>query len=114
MEIIFKKCNTCGNVLWEFGDRNLACCSKDMRTLKANEVDASFEKHIPNYKVIDNKIVIEVNHVMEDNHYIMWIMMVCDNEIYYKEFIPGERPIVTFDYKENATIYSYCNLTNMW
>lgn len=114
MEIVFKKCNTCGNVVWSFNDKNIMCCGKDMKTLKANEVDASFEKHIPTYEIENDKIIVRVNHVMEENHYIMWIMMVSDNEIQYKEFKPNDEPVAIFEKKEFATLYSYCNLHSLW
>lgn len=114
MKLIFRKCKTCGNVVWSFNDTNISCCDNEMSIIRANEVDASFEKHIPNYEIIANKINIIVNHVMEENHYIMWIMMVSDNEIYYKEFKPGEEAKVTFDYKGSGIIYSYCNLHSLW
>ena len=114
MKIVFRKCDVCKNVIWSFNDTNVICCNNDMRVLKENSVDASFEKHIPNYEKVDNKINISVNHVMEDNHYIMWIMMVTDREIFYKEFVPGEEAKVTFEYKGKCNIYAYCNLHELW
>jgi superoxide reductase len=114
MNIKFRKCNTCGNIVWSFNDTNISCCGNDMVLINPNSVDASFEKHVPNYEIENDKININVNHVMEDNHYIMWIMMVNDNEIQYKEFKPGEEAKVTFNYKGNGIIYSYCNLHSLW
>ena len=114
MKIVFRKCDVCKNVVWSFNDTNVACCDNTMRVLKANDVDASFEKHVPNYEIKDDKIEIVVNHVMEEKHYIMWIMMVCDNEIYYKEFKPSEEAKVVFDYKGSCKIYAYCNLHELW
>lgn len=114
MEIIFKKCNVCNNIIWSFEDKNITCCDKEMVNIKANSVDASFEKHIPNYEINGDKITISVNHVMDSDHYIMWIMMASENEIQYKELKPGEGAKVTFDYKGKANIYSYCNLHSLW
>lgn len=114
MKIYFRKCNKCGNLIWSFNDTSITCCNEKMRIVNANEVDASFEKHIPQYEIKNNKITIKVNHVMEDNHFIMWIMMVSDNEINYKEFKPGDVPEVTFDYKGKCKLYSYCNLHSLW
>ncbi len=114
MNIIFRKCNICGNIVWSFNDKDITCCNENMIEIKPNSVDASFEKHIPNYEIKDNKIHISVNHVMEDNHYIMWIMMVYDSGISYKEFKPGEEAKVTFDYVGECKIYSYCNLHSLW
>ncbi len=114
MNIKFRKCKICGNVIWSFNDKSVNCCNNEMNLLEANSVDASFEKHVPNYEINDNKITISVNHVMEENHYIMWIMMVSDNKIYYKEFKPGEEAKVTFDYVGKCKLYSYCNLHDLW
>ena len=114
MKIRFKKCKICGNIIWSFNDTDITCCNEIMNEIKANDVDASFEKHIPNYEINNGKITIKVNHVMEEKHYIMWIMMVCNNEIYYKEFKYTEDAEVTFDYKGKCTLYSYCNLHSLW
>ena len=114
MKLIFRKCDLCKNVIWSFNDTNIKCCETDMRVLKANSVDAAFEKHVPTYEVKDSRVVVKVNHVMEDNHYIMWILMDSDNEIQYKEFKPGETPVAEFKYIENAEIYSYCHLHELW
>ena len=43
MNIIFRKCDLCKNVVWSFNDTNIKCCDTDMRVLKANSVDASPE-----------------------------------------------------------------------
>ena len=114
MEIIFRKCKKCGNIIWSFNDTSVSCCKEEMNIIKANSVDASFEKHVPNYEIVDNKIKVSVNHVMEEKHYIMWIMMVSDVKIEYKEFKPGDVAEAVFDYSENATLYAYCNLHSLW
>ena len=114
MEIKFKKCSICNNIVWTFNEKEVKCCDKEMNEIKANSVDASFEKHIPTYEIIDNKINITVDHVMEEKHYIMWVLMTNGEKLYYKEFKSGEDAKVTFDYIENATIYSYCNLHSLW
>ena len=114
MKIRFKKCKICGNVIWSFNDTGVTCCGEVMGDIKANSVDAAFEKHVPTYIIEENKITISVNHVMEEKHYIMWIMMVSNNEIMYKEFKPNEEAKVTFDYKGKVSIYSYCNLHSLW
>ncbi len=114
MTINFKKCDICKNVVWTFNDSDIKCCDSSMRLLKPNSVDAAFEKHVPEYEVVDNKINIKVNHVMEDVHYIMWLMYVTDDKMLYKEFKPSEIPEVTFDYLGKGVIYSYCNLHELW
>ena len=112
MKVVFRKCSKCGNVV--LSNMPLKCCNEEMIELKENSVDASFEKHIPNYEINDNKITIKVNHVMEEKHYIKWIMMVTKDEVFYKEFNPKEEAIAKFEYKGKCDIYSYCNLHDLW
>ena len=114
MEVKFRKCKKCGNVVWSFNDTSVTCCGEEMSVIKANSVDAAVEKHIPNYEIIGDKIKVSVNHVMEEEHYIMWIMMVSDNEIQYKEFKYSDKIEAEFVYKGKGTIYSYCNKHGLW
>ena len=114
MNLIFRRCKKCGNIVWSFNDTDITCCGDAMEEIKPNSVDASFEKHIPVYEINNDKININVPHVMEEKHYIKWILMVNDNEIQYKEFKYTDLPKVTFNYKENSIIYSYCNLHSLW
>ena len=112
---MFKKCNTCGQVVHILKNGNsLICCGKDMMELIPNSTDAAFEKHVPEYSINDNKIYVKVNHVMESDHYIEWIAIENDSEFYMKKLKPGENPEVIFDYIPNAIVYSYCNKHNLW
>ena len=80
----------------------------------ANAVDASFEKHVPQYEITDNKVRVYVNHVMEEAHYIEWIMIDYGNEQIIKHFSPGDEPSLEVDYREGMVAYSYCNKHSLW
>lgn len=84
------------------------------KIVKANAVDASFEKHIPQYKILGDRVEVFVNHVMEENHYIEWILVDYGNEQIIKHFLPGEEPKVLVDYKADMKAYSYCNKHSLW
>ncbi len=116
--LILKKCDSCGALIKVIKDCNckcgIMCCDKEMDDIKPNSVDASIEKHKPEYEVIGNKIKVKVNHVMEDNHYIEWISMVYDNKEETVYFKPGDNPYVEFDYIKGSQLYSYCNLHSLW
>lgn len=112
---MFKKCNTCGQIVHVIkNENNLICCGKEMMELIPNSTDAAFEKHVPEYEINDNKIYVKVNHVMEDDHYIEWIAIENDKEFYMKKLNPGDTPEAIFDNISNAVIYSYCNKHNLW
>ena len=82
--------------------------------IKANDVDASFEKHVPQMKKIDNNVEVFVNHVMEEDHYIEWILVDYGNEQIIKHFVPFEDPRMIVEWREGMIAYSYCNKHGLW
>ena len=84
------------------------------KVIRSNDVDASFEKHVPQYERLEDKVEIFVNHVMEEDHYIEWIMVDYGTEQIVKHFVPGEDPRVVVDYREGMVAYSYCNKHSLW
>lgn len=113
-KLILKKCLKC-NALVEVIDNcncencGIICCGEPMREITTLEKDASLEKHLPTYKIEGNNIVVKVDHVMEENHYISMISIRTPEETYTKTFTPNDIPELTYPLKENMIIYSYCN-----
>ncbi len=85
-----------------------------MIELVPNSVDAAFEKHVPNYEVIDNRIIVTVNHVMEEDHFIEWIAMSSNNKIIKKFLLPNEKQVQYFHMLKGSKIYSFCNKHGLW
>ncbi len=108
-----KKCMTTVKVIKEYGNE-IICCKEAMKELIPNTVDAAFEKHIPNYEIKDEKIIVTVNHVMEEEHYIEWISMCLDNKESIVYFKPGDIAKAEFNYVPGSTIYAYCNKHSLW
>ena len=119
-EFKIKKCTKCGALVKVLEDCTcencgIKCCGEQMKELVPNSVDAAFEKHVPTYEISDGKLVIKVNHVMEEDHFIEWISIVCDDKEITKYFNPGEEAILTHcKYKPGTIIYSYCNKHGLW
>lgn len=114
--LIIKQCENCKTVvkvIKEEGSK-LFCCEKQMQELSPNSVDASYEKHIPNYEIKGDKISVKVNHVMENDHYIEWISMCSDNKEFTVYFKPGDVAMVEFEYIPGAILYAYCNKHALW
>ena len=115
----FYMCETCGNVIG-FIDGNpdsVTCCGKAMRLIIPNRVDALKEKHLP--CLIDNgdDLIVrigEIEHPMEEEHYISWIAQVTENETTRIRLRPNEKPEVKFKNIKGATIYAYCNKHGLW
>ena len=109
------KCNVCGAVILSFdGETNIKCCDSEMVEQVPNSVDASFEKHVPTYVKEGNKIIVEVHHVMEENHYIEWIMALTDTKEYVRYLEPGIEAKVEFDAENIKKLYAYCNKHGLW
>jgi len=84
------------------------------KVLKYNDVDAAFEKHVPQYNILGDKVEVYVNHVMEDGHYIEWILVDYGTKQIVKEFLPSDEPKIVVDYQKGMKAYSYCNKHSLW
>lgn len=118
-ELHLKKCSKCGALVkvlvdCDCDDCGLTCCGERMQTVKPNSVDASFEKHLPTYEKKDNNIIITVNHVMDEDHYIEWILVKMSNEDHELLLKPGATPEMIVPYEKGTLIYSYCNKHGLW
>jgi superoxide reductase len=116
------KCELCGNIveMLHGGDGNLVCCGKDMKLMKENGVDAAKEKHVPVISKLKDKIIVAVGsvaHPMEDKHYIEWIELIVNDNVYRKYLSPGSKPEAEFCLCLNAAnlqARAYCNLHGLW
>ena len=118
-ELIIKKCKSCGATVKVINDCNcngcgIVCCGEPMEKLVPNSVDAAVEKHVPTYEVKDNKILVKVNHVMEDDHYIEWVTFKNGNKEKTVYFKPGDEAVAKFCYHPGTVIYAYCNKHGLW
>lgn len=117
--IKFYKCPICGNVIEivEGNIENIKCCGQNMQKIEANTTDAATEKHIPIYERVEDEIVVkigEVEHPMEKEHYINWIMQVKDNVINKVILYPEQSTQTRLPYIKGSTIYAYCNKHGLW
>lgn len=112
---MFKKCMKCGSVIYVIkGNGSTICCNEEMKELIPNSMDAAQEKHVPNIEKVGDKIKVNVNHVMDEDHFIEWIAIKVDNSINIKKLNPGKEALVEFAYKPNFKVYSYCNKHGLW
>ena len=117
-KLIIKRCNKCGALIKVINDCNcnncgIICCDEKMQEIVPNSVDASYEKHIPSYELKEDKIIVKVNHVMDDDHFIEWICFVNDKTEEYVYFKSGEEATAEFK-KSKGILYSYCNKHGLW
>jgi superoxide reductase len=89
-----------------------------MKLFKENTVDAAKEKHVPVIEKIEGGVAVKVGsvaHPMEEKHYIEWVEVIADGNVYRKFFTPGEAAAASFKV-DGKDIYAreYCNLHGLW
>ena len=118
-ELVIKECAKCGarvEVLKDCTCDNcgIKCCGEEMKVVVPNTVDASVEKHKPEVEVIGNYVVVTVNHVMEEEHFIEYVCLVGENINAKKYMTVGSNAKAVFPYIKGSTVYAYCNKHGMW
>lgn len=114
------KCQSCGTLLEVLrgGDGPLLCCGQPMTMLRENTVDASKEKHVPVIAKVDGGYRVCVGgipHPMEEKHYIEWIELIADGQVYRHFLQPGDAPEAIFTIAaSNVTAREHCNLHGLW
>ena len=117
----FYICPHCGNIVEMVNDAGVKpfCCGQKMQELVPGSVDASHEKHVPDVKVSEGVVEVNVgsvNHPMEEVHWIEWVKLITDKGNYRKWLHPGEAPNVKFLLNEEKplAVDAYCNLHGLW
>lgn len=121
-ETKFFICRHCGNLVQLVRDAGVpvVCCGDDMTEIKANTVDASYEKHIPAVKVEGEDITVTVGsmpHPMTAEHHIEWVYLETDKGGQLKRFKVNEDPVLRFKISSDDSLiaaYAYCNLHGLW
>ena len=118
----FLKCEHCGNIVAVVKQSGVPvmCCGEEMKEIIPGTVEASKEKHIPVYKVEGNKVYVsvgEIEHPMQDEHYIEWISIQTKFGNQRKGLNPNNKPEVCFSICEGdeiEAVFAYCNLHGLW
>ncbi len=119
------KCEICGKVIEILnpGVPETICCGQPMKLMEAQTADWKGEKHVPHITVEGNKVTVDVGvemgtpHPMTDEHWIMWVELVCKDNCYKRKFLkPGDEPKATFVVADTSGIWAreYCNLHGLW
>ena len=121
MKTKFYVCAHCRNIAEMVYDTDIAlyCCGDKMNELVPNTVEASGEKHIPEVKVGDGFVEVNVgsvDHPMVEVHWIEWVQLVTDKGMHRRFLKPGEAPNVKFLLagEKPLAVYAYCNLHGLW
>jgi len=115
------KCNVCGNIVevLHVGKGQLVCCGQPMALFQEKtEKDEYKEKHVPVDESTASGIRVtvgSVQHPMEEKHWIEWVEIVQNGNVWRKMLYPGQKPIAEFECgKGPVTVRSYCSLHGLW
>lgn len=118
----FLMCEKCKNIVAvvKESEEAVMCCDEKMKEVIPGTVEASKEKHIPVYHIDENKVNVtvgEIEHPMQEEHYIEWISIQTKQGNQRKTLKPGEKPEACFaicEGDEVEAVYAYCNLHGLW
>lgn len=118
----FFNCGDSCNFLICFGENNNSTYKPDekIKELIPGVTDGASEKHIPVYKIGEDKIVVhvgEVEHPMLDEHYIEWILVETNQGFHLKQLKPADKTEAEFTLangEQAICVYEYCNLHGLW
>lgn len=116
------RCNICGNIveLIVKGKGTLVCCNENMEELVAKTDDVGNEKHVPVVTYNNNILTVNVGsieHPMEENHHIEFIIISYNNKTKRIDLNPSDKPVGVFEIDENVEeieVYEYCNVHGLW
>ena len=116
------KCDICGNIVevTHEGAGQLVCCNQPMNLQEEQNQDSGLEKHVPVITEEGNNVLVKVgsvDHPMEEGHYIEWIELVVDGEIFRKHLSPTDKPLAVFQLCQRhieISARSYCNIHGLW
>lgn len=116
------KCSICGNIteVIHEGAGELVCCGKPMDLMEGKTKEEGTEKHMPIIDIIsENEISVkvgEVDHPMENIHYIEWIEAIMIDGSSIRKFLkPEEKPEAIFNINNKIeSIRAYCNIHGLW
>ena len=116
------KCEKCGNIVQVLHEEKppVMCCGQVMERLVENTVDAAVEKHVPVVEAVDGGYLVKVGsapHPMEAKHYIEWIELSSDDNMFLQRqmLTPDSEPQAMFKTDAAKVVArAYCNLHGLW
>ena len=119
------KCEICGQVIeiLDPGAPEIICDGQPMKLMTPQTSDWSKEKHVPKVTIEGNIVTVDVGismgtpHPMTEEHWIMWIEIICKDNCYKRKFLnPGDEPKATFVVADTEGVWAreYCNLHGLW
>ena len=117
----FYICPHCGNIITKINDSKVGvvCCGSEMEEMIPGTSDGAHEKHVPVYTVEGNLVTVkvgEVEHPMDEDHYIAVIELIADGQVHKQYLNPGDKPEATFKIPEATDLKAreFCTIHGLW
>lgn len=116
------KCEDCGSILQALVPGDEDTCDANLTSFEAQVEGEKAPKHKPVVEIDGDNVSVkvgEVQHPMDDDHYIQFIIVGVGNEQYAKCFKPGDVPEATFTIgadkiADGIVAEAFCNLHGLW
>jgi len=114
------KCSVCGNIVevLHSGMGELVCCGQAMELQTEKTEEEKFEKHRPVVEKTATGITVKIGvvaHPMGAEHFIEWVEIITEKNMYRKYLSPGMAPEVEFLLSEECLeVRAYCNVHGLW
>ncbi len=114
------KCLECGNIVEvvHAGGGTLVCCGQPMQRLAEKTTDVGNEKHVPVIERTAAGIKVRVGavpHPMEEKHFIEWIELLAEGQVYRRYLKPGFPPEALFPVQAQPVFArEYCTIHGLW
>lgn len=113
------KCEICGNIVevLDAGAGQLVCCGQPMTLMEEKTEDVGQEKHVPVVEKVEGGVRVKVGsvpHPMEENHFIEWIEVEANGQVYRAFLKPGDEPVAEFPVEQVERVREYCNVHGLW
>lgn len=100
-------------------DCTLSCCGTPFKKVEAKTADEGQEKHVPVIEQVDGgyKVKVgDVEHPMEEKHFIQWIELRTEDGVYRKYLKPGMKPEAVFKVDAAGAVcaFEHCNIHGFW
>jgi superoxide reductase len=115
------KCKTCGNIVEVIcqDPAEEKCCDSNLDVFEEKTTGEGEPKHKPVVTRIDNAYNVkvgEVEHPMDEDHYIAMIEILADGQSHKQYLNPGDKPEATFEIPEadEIVVREFCTKHGLW
>ena len=104
-KMLFYVCPNCGNIMTSLANSAVCCCGKKIEPLMAK---SATKDECPEIELIENEYLITMNHPMEREHYISFMVLLTDDTLLLKKLYPQWDIQVRFPRLSGKRLFWYC------